>query len=508
MTSFAGRIVRGSTSNAFYFSAAVVVSFFLIPFIIQSLGDRLYGFWTLVATFVGYYGLLDLGLSSAVNRHIAAAIGGRDTEQCNRIFNTGLLLYSGLGFVALLVSGLLAGLASVIWYDPKEASIFWKVILILGANMAVSFPRRVFSGILTAELRHDIIAMIQLLSMILRSILTVAVLLAGYKLVALAWVILISELPQLFLSVYFAKRAVPTLRFDPAYWERGAARALFSYSSFAFIYHVGDGLRFQVDAFVVSAFVGLSAVTHYRIASVITQYFVTLLVAMTSVLQPLFSRQDSAGEQDELRKTLFFAMRVSIWLSSFVSFGLIAWGKPFIQRWMGPEYLDAYPCLVILVLGWTFALWQNVSLQVVFGIAKHRTFALQNCIEGGCNLLLSLLLVRDFGLIGVALGTFIPMTVMKLLIQPILVCRVISIQYSEYMRTLIRSVIRVAFALIVPALISIKYAAPNYPSLFGVALASGCVYCFTMWFLEFSPGEAKALRRAMFLIPSGRRASV
>ena len=155
MTLLAGRIVRGSTSTVLSFSATVAVSFFLMPFMVQSLGDRLYGFWTLVATFVGFYGILDLGLSSAVNRHIAAAIGGRDTEQCNRIFNTGLLLFSALGFVALLVSGLLAGLASVIFDNPKEASIFWKVILILGANMAVSFPRRVFSGILMAELRHD-----------------------------------------------------------------------------------------------------------------------------------------------------------------------------------------------------------------------------------------------------------------------------------------------------------------------------------------------------------------
>ena len=497
MTLLAGRIVRGSTSMVLSFSATVAVSFFLMPFMVQSLGDRLYGFWTLVATFVGCYGLLDLGLSSAVNRHIAAAIGGRDTEQCNRIFNTGLLLFSALGFVALLVSGLLAGLASVIFDNPKEASIFWKVILILGANMAVSFPRRVFSGILMAELRHDIISVIELLSLTLRTILIVGVLLAGYKLVALAWVILISDLPQLFLYPYFAKRTVPTLRFDSVYWERGAAKALFSYSFFAFIYQLGDGLRFNIDAFVVSAFVGLSAVTHYKIASMMAMYFISLLVRIVSVLQPLFSRQDSAGEQIALQRTLFFGMRVSIWLTSFISFGLITWGKPFIQRWMGPEYLDAYPCLVILVLGCTFALWQNVSLQAVFGIAKHRTLALQNCIEGGCNLLLSLLLVRDFGLIGVALGTFIPMTVIKLLVQPIYVCRVISIRYSEYIRTLIRSLVRVAFALIVPVLISISYAAPNYPSLFLVALASGCVYFFTMWFIEFGPEEKQILQRAI-----------
>ncbi|HEV2246346.1 MAG TPA: hypothetical protein VGW37_06805 [Terriglobia bacterium] len=68
-------VVSGSALQAVQFAIAVVVAFFLTPFVIHSLGDRMYGFWTLAAAFVGYYGLMDLGLSSAVNRYIAGAAG-------------------------------------------------------------------------------------------------------------------------------------------------------------------------------------------------------------------------------------------------------------------------------------------------------------------------------------------------------------------------------------------------------------------------------------------------
>jgi O-antigen/teichoic acid export membrane protein len=37
---------------------------------VHNLGDRMYGLWALAGAFIGCYGLLDLGLSSAVQRHI------------------------------------------------------------------------------------------------------------------------------------------------------------------------------------------------------------------------------------------------------------------------------------------------------------------------------------------------------------------------------------------------------------------------------------------------------
>ena len=55
--------------------AAAVVSVVIMPFVVHSLGDRNYGIWTLVATFVGYYGVLELGLAAAVTRQPEARPG-------------------------------------------------------------------------------------------------------------------------------------------------------------------------------------------------------------------------------------------------------------------------------------------------------------------------------------------------------------------------------------------------------------------------------------------------
>ena len=55
--------------------AAALVSILVMPFVVHSLGDRDYGIWTLVGTFVGYYGVLELGFAPAVTRHLSHALG-------------------------------------------------------------------------------------------------------------------------------------------------------------------------------------------------------------------------------------------------------------------------------------------------------------------------------------------------------------------------------------------------------------------------------------------------
>src|SRR5690606_21156386 len=64
----------------------------------------------------------------------------------------------------------------------------------------------------------------------------------------------------------------------------------------------------------------------------------------------------------------------------------------------------------------------------------HRFFAWMTLGDGIANLSLSLLLVGPYGMIGVSIGTLVPMLITKLIIQPVYVCRVLGIQFWTYYR--------------------------------------------------------------------------
>jgi O-antigen/teichoic acid export membrane protein len=458
----------------------------------------MYGFWTLLGTLIGYYGIMDLGLSSAVTRYMAGAIGTGDHKESNRVFNVALLSFSALGILAMILSIALAGMADLIWKNPADAALFWKVVLILGLNMAVDFPVRAYIGSLNAKMRFDIIATLQICSILLRTTLIFLALSFGYKIIALAWITFLAAIPEKILLIYYTKRNLPSLQFNWKDWSRKRAKKLYSYSAMTFIAQMGDLLRFNVDFIVITAFVSLSAVTHYKIASIMVTYFIMVIAALMGVLIPIFTHLWETKNQERMKDTFFFTTRISICISSFVAFGLIAWGWAFIERWMGPEYLDAYPCLVVLVLSSMFDLWQYPSVCLLYGISRHKFYALFNSVEGVFNLFLSLLLVRHFGIWGVALGTFIPMTVVKLLVQPIYVCRVSSIQYAAYVRVMAKTVLMVCFSLIIPLLISVFISSPDYLILSALGLGSFCIYALPLWLLEFNSSERQIIKEAIF----------
>jgi O-antigen/teichoic acid export membrane protein len=491
------KLALGSALRVFSLVATALVSLMIMPFVVHSLGDRMYGVWALAATLVGYYGLLDLGLSSAVSRYLAAALGAGDQEQCNRVYNTSLRIFTALGVVVLLVGCVSAAASPLFSKSPEDAAMFWRLIVLVSATLALSFPIKVFVGILEAHLRYDQTTSIEIINLALRNGLVLIVLLMGFKVVAMAWVLMLATIPISLAYIYYAYKDLPFLRVDWKNWEWQTVRVLLSYSIFALITRLADVLRFQVDAIVVASFVGLAAVTHYRIASALTGYYISFMMAVIGVVSTLFSRQEGSKDLNSLRKTFFFASKISVCVSSFVGFGLIIWGKPFITRWMGPQYLDAYPCLVILVLGCAVALWQTPSSSLLFGISKHKVLALFTSAEALANLVLSLLLVRRFGMFGVAFGTFLPMILVKLFVQPFYVCHVLSVPYSQYFRPMAKTLVLVACSLIVPTFLSARFAAPDYKTLAALGAISMVCYSLPLLLFDFTPTETMLLKRAI-----------
>jgi len=241
--------------------AQVVVSFFLTPFVIRSLGDRLNGFWVLVATFIGYYGLMELGLGAAVSRYIAEALGKGDREKCGRVFTASVALYSVLGAILMILTGIIALLSHLFVHSPQDAHLFSKIILVLGLSVGISFPARAYSGLLTAELRFDVLAATDFFYLLLRTGLIVSVLSAGGKVLALAWVTFLAGLPRMAIYIFASRKLCPWLRLRASPWFSTETKRLLSYSAYAFVSDIADRLRFNIDAIVITGMVGLSAVT-------------------------------------------------------------------------------------------------------------------------------------------------------------------------------------------------------------------------------------------------------
>jgi len=492
--SSAGRkLLSGSVFRFGNLFATAASAFFLMPFIVHHLGDRLYGFWSLAAAFIGYYFVLDFGLSSAVSQYICIAIGKNDPTECRVVFNMALRIQLILGCVVLLVTAGIAAAAPWFCKSPADAALFWRVIAILGVNVAIGFPTRVYYSLLEAELRFDIQSALAILGLALRTGLSVLVILKGGAVLALAWMTLLSTLPVVAFQIWFARREAPWARIDFSPIDVAKVKPLFSYSVYTFLSTIGDLVRFQLDPVVIASFVGLAAVTHYRVASVFTTNYISLIVCAIGMIQPVLSRLHGARDKDGLDKVFFFATRVSLCMSIFVGFSLIFWGKPVISRWMGRSYEDAYWPLVVLSLAVLLDVGQCPSISLLYATFKHRFYTYLNFGEAVINLVFSLLLAKPLGILGVALGTLIGAFFIRLVAQPYWVCKVSGLHYGDYMKFLGNTILRCGFLMGTVIAVSAWGFKPSYPLLVSSAILATAIYAVGSWLLVFNRREREQL---------------
>jgi O-antigen/teichoic acid export membrane protein len=150
------------------------------------------------------------------------------------------------------------------------------------------------------------------------------------------------------------------------------------------------------------------------------------------VVGPVFMRVDALGDREQMRQTFLLAMRVSALASVTVAGGIIILGERLIELWIGPGYRDAYWPLVILTGALAVGLMQMPSVSFLYASARHKFFAYLSAGEAIANLGLSIILVQHYGMIGVSLGTAIPLLVTKLILQPPYMCRALALDLRAY----------------------------------------------------------------------------
>lgn len=431
--SAAPTLLRGSVLRLVDLGVLLAASFMVTPILVHSLGDRLYGFWTLAGSIVGYYGFLDLGLSAAATKYMSETLGRGDESELDAVASTAQYLFSGLALVVLAATGASALACPYLIADPAEASLMARLILIIGASAAVGFPTKVYQGLLMAGLRYDYLAAISVARSVLLNAAIYAALRAGYGVLSVAVVTLVVTIVQRE-AIYRACRArFPRLQVKFSRFERSRIRAMFDFGSKMLVCQVGDILRYRVDSVVIAAFLGAARVTPYAVAVRLAEGSSQLITSFTGTMLPVFSRYQGRGDFDGIRAALLKVTRLSAVMTTFVGLSAAFYGRPFIHRWMGPGFDESWVIEAILCGAFLVGLPHSPGIQLLYGLSQHKAYSKLSVCEGLVNLALSVALIKPFGLYGVALGTLLESIVFKLVILPRYVCRAADLPLRKYL---------------------------------------------------------------------------
>lgn len=429
-----GQILKNVGSSWFALGVNVLVGIFLSPYIIHHLGDDAFGLWVIIFSITGYYGLFDLGIRSSIIRYVAKFSATDERDEMNRLINTAMFSYSCIGVVAMAITLLVAHYVySIRGIEPAFVGTARWLLLMVGTAVSLGFPLGVFGGILEGLQRFYLLNFTSISATLLRALLIVVALQHGRGLLTVALITVALPLLGGLVNAVAAFRLL-RLRLGPQYVSMASLRKIASYSGTTFIIIVATRLRFKTDALVIGTLVSTAAVTYFTIGSRLVDYASDLVSSLAQIFVPMSSQSDAKGDLDGLRKILIVGNRACAFIIFPITAIFTVLGKSVIEAWVGPKYVaSSYPVMLVLLFPTTLMLAQSASGRTLWGMAKHRTWAWVVLAEGAANLILSVILVRPYGILGDAIGTAIPLTCSMVFFLPPHLCRLLGIKLRTYL---------------------------------------------------------------------------
>jgi len=430
--------MRNIIANWVGYGAKLVVSFFLAPFVIHSLGDTVYGVWTLLISLTGYMGLLEVGVMTSTARHINFYIARNDPESLSKVVCTSLGFYCGVSALIAVSALVLNLLLNKIFRNipPSLLDEAGPILFILAINVFLGFISAVFRQLLAARDRFDLINLITLAVLIISTFGTVIVLKAGHGITYLAVVQTFASGIASVLLILFSLKWGPNVDFGLRYLNLGTFKELTKFGAFAFIADIGAQLIFYTDSLVIGIFLGAAAVTIYGISTMLIENGRVLIKQVRNVLSPDLLKTGGLDNLGHIKSLVIKGTNLLMFFAVPLLVGFIVLGKEFICLWMGNEYARSYPVLVILSISQFGAIAALCCVISLMGLNKVRILASVSLGEGLGNLFLSIILVKLFklGIMGVAIGTLVPMLFLSSMVVPIVACRTIKLRVSTFLK--------------------------------------------------------------------------
>ena len=495
-------ILRNIFSTWSSYLVTLLVGFLMAPFVVHHLGNTGYGIWTLVLSLTGYFGMLDLGVRQSVGRFVARHVALGDHREANRTISTALVMLAVGGGLALLASLVASRNVGAFKIDPALASAASLVVCIAGLNISFALPMGVFGAVLASLDRFDVMTVVVICGALTRAGLTLFLLTHGHGLIALALVTLFTGAAEYTAMAVMAKLLYPPLHISWKNVELAKCRELFGFGIYRFLWIVSNQVIFYTDSVVLGVFLNVATITYYAIAGSLVNYGRNVVSLAMETLCPTASRLDAKNDIRGLQDLLLLGTRVSLLIGLPMCMGFMFLGKQFITLWMGSAYaaIGAGVLIVLTIPQFTSMSSQYISSLILVGMARHKSLAYVAGAEAAANLVLSIILVRKIGLIGVAWGTAIPHLITTGLVVPWYTLRQVQMSPADY---IVRGFARPALCAIPAAAICYMFSLLKTPVTWllfgGEVITIAVVFGALAYLICLSRDQQRALRTRLRL---------
>ena len=405
----AKRFAKAFAAQGLGQAISLVTQLVSVPLFLSMWGKERYGEWILLSAIPAYLTIADLSFGAAAANEMTMLAGAGDQQRAQRIYQS--------TWVLILILSALVTLASVLFFvavpfdrwmkmDLPHGVVVTSALFLVG-QIVLAQQGAVFSAAYRAGGHYAGGLMVGNAQRIVEFLVLVAVLRSGGGFVALTgWVFLVRAVSYLAVYVHLL-RIVPWLRLGFRDFDKEALRPLVGPALSYNAVPLGTALNLQGTLFVVGALFGPAAVGAFSSMRTLSRFVWQAVLLIANSVWPEFSQALGAGDLDLARRLHRRACQAGTWVAILASSALLVVGPWLFHRWTKGQYALDMPVFVLLLVGITInSLW-SVSYTVSISINRHQRIALLYFAFAGLGVVLSAVLGKAFGLVGVALGLIV-----------------------------------------------------------------------------------------------------
>lgn len=468
------------------------ISIIYTPYMLRKLGMSEYGLYTLVVSTISYLTLMSFGLGAAYIRNYSKYKVKNELIKIDQLNGMFLFVFSCLGILVLVIGSYLSFKVNFIFgnnLSKMELETAKILMFILTLNIALTFPRTVFNVYIQANERFIFSKLLQIFSTVITPIMTILVLVMGFKSKGLASVALLMQVVTFLGSVIYCKKLLEMkIRFDN--FDFKLMKNILLFSSFIFINMIIDQINWNVDKILLGRFWGTSMVAVYGIASQLNTYFLVFSTTISSVFIPRVNKMIAENKSNkELTKLLTKIGRIQFMILMLILTGLYIFGKAFISMWAGNDYVDAYYILLILITPLIVPLIQNLGIEIQRAKNKHKFRSIVYLIIAIINISVSIPLSKAYGGIGAATGTAGALIVGNCLIMNIYYHKNLGLNMKYFWKNILSFIPSLVIPIMVGIFINTKIDLNNIINFIISGFVYVVVYLISIFFMGMNQSE-------------------
>lgn len=400
--------LAANTVSSLLFRICTIICGFILPrLILSNYGSEINGLVNSITQFLGVIAFLELGVGAVVQSSLYKPLADKDNEQISRIVVSGQKFFTQIAYI--LIGYVLVLFFVYPYISNQNFSIIFTGTLILTISIS-SFAQYYFGIIngllLTADQRGYISYNVQTITLILNTFACFILIKFGASIhVVKLMTSLIYIIRPIVLSVYVKK----TYKIN---WKIQYEKEPIKQKWNGVAQHVASVVLDSTDSIVLTMFAGLKAVSVYSIYNIVVSGVKQLLLAMTNGIQSLMGELWAKQELDELKR-FFGWVEWTIHTGTIFVFGVTAiLIVPFVQIYTSgindANYIQPVFSFLIIAANAGHCLRLPYNIMILAGGHYKQT---QNnyIIAALINIVVSVLAVKNWGLVGVAIGTLIAM---------------------------------------------------------------------------------------------------